>query len=58
MEIWERGDLMPYEILSTGSKGNCIIVNNNILLDCGIPYKNVKQYLKDIKIIFISHRHS
>jgi hypothetical protein len=49
---------MPYEILSTGSKGNCIIVNNNILLDCGIPYKNVKQYLKDIKIIFISHRHS
>jgi hypothetical protein len=49
---------MPYEIISTGSKGNCIVVNGNMMLDVGIPYKNIKNYLKDIKIIFISHRHS
>ena len=49
---------MPYEIISTGSKGNCIILGSNMLLDVGVSYKSVKNYLKDIKIIFISHRHS
>lgn len=49
---------MEYEILATGSSGNCIILNKNIMLDCGIPYKQIKPYLKDIKLIFISHRHS
>ena len=49
---------MPYEIISTGSKGNCIIFNHNIMLDCGISYTKVKPYLKDMDLIFISHRHS
>jgi len=48
---------MEYEILGTGSSGNCVILDN-IMLDCGLPYKQVKQYLKDIKLIFISHKHS
>lgn len=48
---------MKYEILGTGSTGNCIIYNG-IMLDCGLPYKQVKPYLKDIKLIFISHWHS
>lgn len=49
---------MPYEIISTGSDGNCIIIGKNTMLDAGISYKNIKYYLKDIKMIFISHRHS
>lgn len=48
---------MNYEILNTGSKGNCIILNSDFILDCGVPYKMVKPYLKDIKCIFISHSH-
>lgn len=44
-------------LLSTGSKGNCIILNNDIMLDCGISYKKVKPYLKNIKIIYYSHQH-
>lgn len=49
---------MNYNILGTGSSGNCIILSKNIMLDCGLPYKEIKQYLKEIKLIFISHRHS
>ena len=49
---------MNYEILKTGSKGNCIIVENVFALDIGIPYKTIEPYLKDIKMIFISHRHT
>lgn len=48
---------MSYDILGTGSTGNCVIYNN-IMLDCGLPYKQIKPYLKDIKLIFISHKHS
>lgn len=49
---------MKYKILGTGSSGNCIIINDNIMLDCGLPYKKIKSYLKNIKLIFISHRHT
>jgi len=49
---------VKYEILGTGSTGNCVILNQSIMLDCGLRYKQIKSYLKDIKLIFISHKHS
>ena len=49
---------MNYEILKTGSKGNAIVVENKFLLDCGVSYKLIEPYLKDIKLVFISHIHS
>ena len=48
---------MNYEILGSGSDGNAIVVEKILLLDCGIPYTKLKQYLKNIKLIFISHGH-
>ena len=48
---------MKYEIIQTGSKGNCLIINENIMLDCGISYLKLKNKLNKIKIIFISHAH-
>ena len=48
---------MNFEVLKTGSKGNCTIVGNTIMLDCGVPYKTIEPYLKNIKLIFISHSH-
>lgn len=50
--------MIKYEVLSSGSKGNCIIVNDYLMMDCGLTYSKVKDYLKDIKIIFVGHRHS
>ena len=46
---------MRYDILGSSSNGNCIIVNNTIMLDCGLSYAKIKPYLKNIKLIFISH---
>ena len=48
---------MNYKIISTGSKGNAILLDNGILLDCGVSFKSIKPYLKDIKLVFISHEH-
>lgn len=49
--------MIKYNILSTGSTGNCIIVNDYLMLDCGLNYTKIKQYLDNIKIIFCCHIH-
>lgn len=49
---------MKYEIIGSSSKGNCIIVEDFLMLDCGVSYKSVKDKLKKVKLIFISHSHS
>lgn len=48
---------MNYKILASGSSGNAILLNNGILLDCGVSFKLVAPYLAEIKAIFISHEH-
>ena len=48
---------MKYEIIGSSSKGNCIIVEDILMLDCGVSYAKIKPYLKKVKIIFISHEH-
>lgn len=49
---------MNYNIIATGSSGNCILLNGEIALDMGIPFKQVKPYYKGLKMVFISHIHS
>lgn len=46
---------MRYEILGSSSKGNSIIVEDKIMLDCGLAYSKIKSRLKNVKLIFISH---
>ncbi len=48
---------MNFEIISSSSKGNCIIIENVLMLDCGVSYKKIKEYIKNVKLIFISHSH-
>ena len=48
---------MKYNIIGSSSKGNCIIVEDFLMLDCGLSYSKIREYLKNIKLIFISHKH-
>lgn len=48
---------MNYNIINSGSDGNCIIINDFFMLDCGLSYKKINQYLNKVKLIFISHVH-
>lgn len=48
---------MKYEIINSSSKGNAIVVEDILLLDIGVSYSKIKNYLKNIKLIFISHCH-
>lgn len=48
---------MYYEIISTGSKGNSVIIND-IMVDCGVAFKRLKEYLYDVKYLLLTHIHS
>lgn len=48
---------MTYKIINTGSDGNCTIVNNIIVVDCGVSYKKLIPYIKKLRLVFISHCH-
>lgn len=48
---------MEYEIISTGSDGNAVIINHFILIDCGVPFRKIKPYYKDLKIVLLTHIH-
>jgi len=49
--------MINYQIISTGSKGNAIIYNDNILVDVGVPFIKLKDVLPNVKIILLTHQH-
>lgn len=49
--------MAKYRIIGTGSKGNSVLIDN-ILVDCGVSYKRISRYLKDVKYLLLTHIHS
>lgn len=47
-----------HTIVSTGSQGNATILNGNILIDCGVSARKLKPYIKDIRLVLLTHSHS
>lgn len=50
--------MIEYNIIATGSKGNAVIINNSILIDCGVPFKSLLPYYKELKLVLLTHIHS
>jgi len=48
---------MTYNIISSGSKGNAVVTNDYILIDCGVPFKALQPFYKKLKIVFLTHIH-
>ena len=49
---------MRHNIISTGSQGNAVVLNDCILIDCGVSFKALKEVYKDTKIVLLTHCHS
>lgn len=49
---------MDVNVISTGSKGNAILLDGRILIDCGVTYKALEPYVKDIELVLLTHVHS
>lgn len=48
---------LDYQILATGSDGNCVRIEH-ILIDCGISYRKAKKALDKVDTLLITHSHS
>lgn len=49
---------LQFKILSSSSDGNCLIFNKYMAIDMGITFKQLKPYLKNLKVILLTHCHS
>lgn len=48
---------MTVDVVASGSSGNFVVLNEVIGLDCGVPYKLVEPYAKNLKFVFSTHSH-
>lgn len=50
---------MDIDVLATGSSGNAVVINGEILVDCGIPYKTLENsgYIPKLKLVLLTHQH-
>lgn len=48
---------MNYKIINSGSDGNAIIIEDFILIDCGVSFQKLKEHYKKFKIILLTHIH-
>lgn len=49
---------MNYKIIESGSSGNAVVINDQILIDCGVSYKKLTPYYKDLKLVLLTHIHN
>lgn len=49
--------MFKIDVKYTGSKGNVTIIDDSIMIDCGVAYKYVADVMPTIDKIFITHRH-
>lgn len=49
---------MSYKIISSCSTGNAIIIEDSILVDCGVTFKRLEKYYKKLKLVLLTHIHS
>lgn len=50
--------MINYNILSTGSEGNAVVVEDKILIDCGVSFRRLKDVYRSIKLVLLTHIHS
>lgn len=48
---------MTFDVISTGSQGNAVVLNKNILIDCGVPFSKIKPYMKELWLVLLTHVH-
>ena len=48
---------MDYTVISTGSKGNCVVLSSKLMIDVGVSYKAIKPYIKDLQLVLLTHGH-
>lgn len=48
---------MNCNVIATGSTGNAVVLEGMVLIDCGIPWKTLEPYAKDLRLVLLTHEH-
>jgi hypothetical protein len=55
------GGFMEIKTLASSSKGNCYIIGRELMIECGIPLKEIKRKggfkVHEIQSCLVSHEH-
>ena len=49
--------MIDYQIISTGSKGNAVVIGGSVLIDCGVAFKVVEPFMNDLRLVLLTHIH-
>lgn len=42
-------------MIATGSAGNAVVINGNIPIDCGVPFRSLETVKKNLKLVLLTH---
>lgn len=48
---------MKYEIIQSGSAGNATLINDCILVDCGVSFRKIEPYERGLRLVLLTHQH-
>lgn len=48
---------MRYNIIASGSDGNAVVLNDSVMVDCGVPFKALHEVYKGLKLVLLTHIH-
>lgn len=49
---------MNYKVIASGSKGNAVVINDTILIDCGVSFKSLKDCYRKLSLVLLTHSHN
>lgn len=49
--------MIECNIIGTGSKGNAVVVNSAILIDCGVPFIALQSVYRSLTMVLLTHSH-
>lgn len=49
--------MIEHNIISSGSKGNAVVVNKDVMIDCGVPFKALQSVYRKLRLVLLTHCH-
>jgi len=49
--------MIDYNVIASSSKGNAVVINKNILIDCGVSWKALNNVYHELQLVLLTHWH-
>ena len=49
--------MIDFTVIATGSTGNAVLIGNEIMVDCGVPFRALRPHYKTLKLVLLTHCH-